>query len=49
MSSVIIVANKVTLKGIVNRVFLETIFFLRIIHYAEGVAKAGIRLMKVDQ
>ena len=49
--------NKVNLNGTVDRVFLETMFFLRIIHsecpslldYAEGVAKAGIGLMNVDQ
>ena len=47
MSCVSIVANKVTLKGIVNRVFLEAMFSLSIIqtehpsvlYYAKGVAK----------
>ena len=56
MSTVIISANKVT-KVIVDRAFLETMFFQRIIHsqhpslldYAEGVAKAGIGLMNVGQ
>ena len=50
MSNVTIVAHKVTLKGTVDKVFLETMFFLRIIHsectsfpdYAEGIAKAVI-------
>ena len=49
MSNVLIVANKVTLKGTVDRACLETMFFLRIIHpehpflldYAESVVKAG--------
>ena len=49
MSSIIIDANKVTSKEIINRTFLETMFFLSIIQaecpslldYAEGVAKAG--------
>ena len=59
MSNVIIVANKVSLNRIVDRILLETMFFLRIsiIHsecpslldYAEGVAKAGIGLMNVGQ
>ena len=50
-------ANKVTLKGIVDRAFLETIFFLGIIYsehpslldYAEDVTKVGIGLMNVGQ
>ena len=49
-------ANKVTLKGIVNRVFLEAIFFPGLIHLecpsllddAEAT-KAGIGLMNVGQ
>ena len=57
MSSVKIVANKVTLKGIINRAFLEAMFILSTIHteypslldYAEGVAKAGIGLMNTEQ
>ena len=57
MSSVSIVANKVTLKLIVNMTILETMVSLGIIHsecpsllnYSEGVAKAGIRLMNVGQ
>ena len=49
MSSVSIVANKVTLKGIVNRVFLEKKFLSIIqtecpslMYYVESVAKAGM-------
>ena len=50
-------ATKVTLKGSVVTAFLETMFFLRIIHsehpsflgYGEGVAKAGFGLMNVGQ
>ena len=57
MSNVTIVANKVTLKGIVDREFLETMFFLTIIHtehsslldYEEGVAKADTGLKNEDQ
>ena len=57
MSNVIIVANKMTLKGIVDRAFLETIFFLRIVHsefppllnYVESMTKVGIGLMNVGQ
>ena len=57
MSNVIIVANKVTLKEIVNRAFLETMFFLKIIRsectsildYAEVMARAGIGLINVGQ
>ena len=57
MSNVTIVANKVTLKGIVDRELLETMFFLTIIHtersslldYEEGVAKVDIGLKNVDQ
>ena len=57
MSNVTIVANKVTLKVIVDREFLGTIFFLTIIHtersslldYEEGVAKADIGLKNVGQ
>ena len=57
MSNVIIVANKVILKEIVDREFLETVLFLRIIrsecpflpNYVESMAKAGIGLMNVDQ
>ena len=56
MSSVIIETKKATLKGIVNKKFLETMFILNIIQrkcptlldYAEGVAKTGIGLMNVD-
>ena len=52
MSNVIIMANKVTLNGIIDRVFLETIFVLRIFYsehpslpdYVEGVTKAGIKV-----
>ena len=57
MSNAIIVVNKVTLKGIIDKAFLETMFFLRIIHSeclsllycAKAVAKAGIGLMNVGQ
>ena len=50
MPTVIIVANKPTLKRVVDRAFLETMFLLSIIHsehpsllnYMEGVTKAGI-------
>ena len=57
MSSVSIVANKVTLKGTVNRVFLETMFFLSIIQtehpslldYAESVTMVDIGKINVDQ
>ena len=49
MSTVIIVANKATLKRIVDRAFLETMYLLSIIHsehpsllnYVKGVTKAG--------
>ena len=54
MSSISIVANKITLKGIVSRVFLATMFFISIIHsklpsildYAKGVVKADTGLME---
>ena len=53
MSNVIIVASKVTLKGTVDRIFLEAIFFRIILsecrsllEYEEGVAKPG-KLMNV--
>ena len=57
MSSLIIVTNMVTLKRIVIRVFLETMFVLSIIQiesfslldYAEGMTKAGTGLMNTDQ
>ena len=57
MSSVSIVAKKVTYKGIVNRAYLEIMFFLIIIQtvcpsllgYADSVASAGIGLMNIDQ
>ena len=53
MSNVIIVANKVILKEIVDREFLETVIFLRIIcserpsllNYVESMAKADIKLV----
>ena len=52
-----IVANKVTLKGTVDRAFLETKFFSKnspfrtpsLLDYVKGVAKAGIGLMNVGQ
>ena len=52
MSSLSVVAEKVTLKGTVNRTFLETIFYKNNpshLDYAEDKAKAGIRLMNADQ
>ena len=57
MSNVITVANNVTLKGIINRTFLEMMFFLRItnpqcssfLDYSEGMEKACIELINVGQ
>ena len=56
MSNVIIVANKVTLKGIVDMVFLETRFSVNNpfrtplpSSFTERVAKGGIGLMSVGQ
>lgn len=57
MSNVIIMANKVTLKGVVDRAFLETRFSLIIMYleypsfldYTKGVAKAAIGLMNIGQ
>ena len=57
MPNVKIVARKVTLKRIFDRVLLETMYFLRITHskilsllnYAEGLAKAGIEIMNMGQ
>lgn len=56
MSGILTVADKVTLKGTVNRVFLETVLFLSIIQtypslldYAEGMGKVGLELMNLDQ
>ena len=58
MSNVIILVNKVNLKGIGHRAFLKTMFFfLRIIHLecpslldcADDVAKADTGLMDVGQ
>ena len=56
MSDGIIVANRVTftLKEIIDREFLETIFFLSVIHaflldYAKVVTKTGIGLLNVGQ
>ena len=56
MSNVIIVGNKVTLKGPVDRAFLETMFFLRIIYsgclslldYLEGMVEVGIGLLNIQ-
>ena len=52
-------ANKITLKGTVNKIFLETMLFLSIIHsecfshkdYVEGMVKKkiGIELVNVGQ
>ena len=56
ISRVSLVANKVTLKGTVNRVFPETMLFLSIIQTEcfsfldyTGVTKAGNGLMNVVQ
>ena len=57
MLSVTVVANKVTLKGTVDRTFLETMFFLSITHfrmpplldYAKGVTKAVLGVRNVAQ
>ena len=57
MSNVIIVANKVILNGIVDRMVSETMFFLRITYsehpsllgYVEGMSKPSIGLINVVQ
>lgn len=57
MSNVIVVANKVTLYGMVDRMVSEIMFFLRIIDserpslldYVEGVSKPSIGLINVGQ
>ena len=57
MSNVIIVANKVILNGMVDRMVSETMFFLRITYserpslldYVEGMSKAGNGLINVVQ
>lgn len=57
MSNVIVVANNVTLHGMVDRMVSEIMFFLRIIDserpslldYVEGVSKPSIGLINVGQ
>lgn len=57
MSNIIIIANKVTSKGIIHREFLETMIFVSIIHsecrvllyYVEAVSKADTGLTKIGQ